>query len=32
MNKIIMKSIIPEAQCQEVENILNKKHLQDSKN
>jgi hypothetical protein len=31
MNKIIMKSIIPEAQCQEVENILNKKHLQDSK-
>ena len=31
MSKIIMKSIIPESQCQEVENILNKKHSQDNK-
>ena len=30
MNKIIMKTLIPEAKCTEVENILNKKHEQDS--
>ena len=31
MNKIIMKSIIPEVQCEEVESILNKKHIQENK-
>ena len=31
MNKIIMKSLIPENQCKEVENILNKKHSEDNK-
>ena len=30
MNKIIMKSMIPETQYTEVENILNKKHEQES--
>ena len=31
MNKIIMKSLIPESQCKEVESILDKRHSEDSK-
>ena len=31
MNKIIMKSLIPEMQWKEVENILSKKHLKENK-
>ena len=31
INKKIMKSLIPEAQCKEVENILNIKHSQENK-